>query len=77
MTQSSKPCSYRVFSFNITISYFRELNFSLTFAPMSLFKWQIYAAQSMRNKWYNFMSEMNEDDEDQDSLKVSFFFRKN
>ncbi|CAD5116209.1 DgyrCDS5125 [Dimorphilus gyrociliatus] len=55
------------FPLNDTI---KELNFSLTFAPMSLFKWQIYAAQSMRNKWYSFMSDMNDgDDEDQDSLK--------
>ena len=38
---------------------------------MSLFKWQMYAAQGMRNKWYSFMGEgMEESDDEQDSLKV-------
>ena len=38
---------------------------------MSLFKWQLYAAQGMRNKWAGMLGqEAGEDDEDQDSLKV-------
>ena len=42
---------------------------------MSLFKWQLYAAQGMRNKWVNMLgSEGGEDEEDQDSLKVMFPF---
>ena len=43
---------------------------------MSLFKWQMYAAQGMRNKWYSFLGEdmMEESDEDQDSLKVIILF---
>ncbi|RUS71909.1 hypothetical protein EGW08_020322 [Elysia chlorotica] len=49
------------------------LNFTLTYSPMSLFKWQLYAAQGMRNKWVNMLgSEGGEDEEDQDSLKTAF-----
>jgi hypothetical protein len=48
------------------------VNLSLTYAPMSLFKWQMYAAQSMRSRWYSFLGDdmMEESDEDQDTLKV-------
>lgn len=55
---------------NNTVS---SVNLSLTFTPMSLFKWQMYASQAMRNKWYSFMGEdmMEESDEDQDSLKTT------
>ena len=51
---------------------FRVLNLTVTYSPISLFKWQMYAAQSMRSKWYNMMGMemMEESDEDQDSLKV-------
>lgn len=28
-----------------------QLEIRLTYQPLSLFKWQIYAAQSVRNKW--------------------------
>lgn len=45
----------------------------LTYQPLSLFKWQLYSAQSMRNKWTsNFVGEAfatEEEDEDQDTLK--------
>ncbi|XP_050430541.1 putative lipid scramblase CLPTM1 [Adelges cooleyi] len=53
----------------------KQLDLSLTFQPMSLFKWQMFSAQSMRNKWTSgflgdaFGAESNEDDQDQDSLK--------
>ena len=30
-----------------------ELALTVSYAPMSLFKWQMYAAQGMRNKWYS------------------------
>ncbi|VDD85786.1 unnamed protein product [Enterobius vermicularis] len=43
----------------------KELNFTLTYSPISLFKWQLYASQQMRGKW----SQMLESDEEQDSLK--------
>jgi hypothetical protein len=51
------------------------LELYLTFQPLSLFKWQLYAAQAMRNKWTsNLFGEAltggaDETDEDQDSLK--------
>lgn len=50
----------------------RELNLTVTYSPISLFKWQMYAAQGMRNKWYGMLGAdfIEESDEDQDSLKV-------
>ena len=43
---------------------------------MSLFKWQLYAAQGMKSKWYSFMGDdfMEESDDDQDSIKVKKSF---
>lgn len=48
-----------------------QLELRLTYQPLSLFKWQIYAAQSVRNKWTSsFMGEASDDDDnDQDTLK--------
>ncbi|XP_022164187.1 cleft lip and palate transmembrane protein 1 homolog [Myzus persicae] len=52
-----------------------NLDLTLTFQPLSLFKWQMYSAQTMRNKWTagflgdTFATDANEDDQDQDSLK--------
>lgn len=50
------------------------LDLNLVYQPLSLFKWQLYAAQTMRNKWTNNMfgealAGGTESDEDQDSLK--------
>lgn len=51
------------------------MDLTLTFQPLSLFKWQMFSAQTMRNKWTTgflgdtFGSDTNEDDQDQDSLK--------
>lgn len=49
------------------------LNLTLTYQPLSLFKFQLYAAQTMRNKWANsiFGELGNEEqtDDEQDSLK--------
>lgn len=50
------------------------LELNLSFQPLSLFKWQLYAAQTMRNKWTNnifgeALAGGTETDEDQDSLK--------
>ncbi|KAK2583559.1 hypothetical protein KPH14_009512 [Odynerus spinipes] len=48
----------------------KELELKLTYQPLSLFKWQVYAAQSKRNKWTTaFMDTSDEDDNDQDTLK--------
>nr|XP_019533088.2 cleft lip and palate transmembrane protein 1 homolog [Aedes albopictus] len=50
------------------------LQLNLCYQPLSLFKWQLYAAQTHRNKWTNniFGEALTggvESDEDQDSLK--------
>ncbi|XP_055546633.1 putative lipid scramblase CLPTM1 [Wyeomyia smithii] len=50
------------------------LELNLSYQPLSLFKWQLYAAQTMRNKWTNnifgeALAGGSESDEDQDSLK--------
>ncbi|OON18264.1 hypothetical protein X801_05884 [Opisthorchis viverrini] len=48
---------------------------SLTVAPLSLFKWQLYAAQSSRKNWFtNLLGDANlggevESEEEQDTLK--------
>lgn len=47
-----------------------SLSFQITFQPLSLFKWQLYAAQNMKQKWnYWGQSEDLQSDEDQDTLK--------
>ncbi|EDX15341.1 cleft lip and palate transmembrane protein 1 [Drosophila simulans] len=53
-----------------------ELELHLTFQPLGMFKWQLYAAKQMKNKWAGNMlgelmaaSQPEESDEDQDSLK--------
>merc|ERR1712029_345234 len=51
-----------------------ELNLSLTFQPLSMFKWQMYSAQQLRNRFNvlgNLMGE-EEEDQDQDSVKEAF-----
>jgi len=50
------------------------LNVTLTFQPLSMFKWQMYSAQNMRNRFNmlgNLMGE-EEEDQDQDSIKEAF-----
>ena len=47
------------------------VNLTLTFQPLSMFKWQMYSAQQLRNRFNvlgNLMGE-EEDDQDQDSVK--------
>ena len=50
-----------------------SLDLTITYQPLSLFKFQLYAAQGMRNKWTSSMlgdlAGGDEQDEDQDSLK--------
>ncbi|XP_066985329.1 putative lipid scramblase CLPTM1 [Macrobrachium rosenbergii] len=54
----------------------KMLDLTVTFQPLSLFKWQLYAAQAMKNRWpgtamlENFGGE--EDEEDQDTIKEAF-----
>ena len=49
----------------------KNLNFTLTYSPISLFKWQLYASQQMRGKWSQTLGGefFEESDEEQDSLK--------
>jgi len=47
-----------------------SLHLHITFQPIGLFKWQLYAAQSMRQKWNLFGdTEGEQTDEEQDTLK--------
>ncbi|KAF7624662.1 hypothetical protein Mgra_00010063 [Meloidogyne graminicola] len=48
-----------------------QLNLTITFAPLSLFKWQLYASQQMRNKWSKMLGGeiFEESDSDQDAIK--------
>lgn len=51
-----------------------SLTLSVTYKPISLFKWQLYSAQTMRNKWTSsFIGESlasdDHDDNEQDTLK--------
>lgn len=49
----------------------RRLPFRLSFCPLSLWRWQLYAAQSTKSPW-NFLGEdlYEQSDEEQDSVKV-------
>jgi len=50
------------------------VNLTLTFQPLSMFKWQMYSAQQLRNRFNvlgNLMGE-EEEDQDQDSVKEAF-----
>jgi len=50
------------------------VNLTLTIQPLSMFKWQMYSAQQLRNRFNvlgNLMGE-EEDDQDQDSVKEAF-----
>lgn len=54
----------------------KTLEMHLTFQPLSLFKWQLYAAQAMKSRWPGTaMLEGlggEEDEEDQDTIKEAF-----
>jgi hypothetical protein len=42
-----------------------------------MFRWQMYAAQGMRSRWYSLLGDdfMESSDEDQDSLKVCSYMK--
>lgn len=46
----------------------KELKLSVTFYPLSLFKYQMYASQNMRSQWSDILQSEKEDD---DSIKVA------
>ena len=43
--------------FHLVNETVEELNLTLTYSPISLFKWQMYASQQMRNKWGSMLGE--------------------
>ena len=59
----------------ITVFHFffgRILELHLTYSPISLFRWQMYESQRMRQKWFSVLGdEPEQTEEEQDSLKVS------
>lgn len=69
-----KPILYANDFWNMAKDY-KPLNESLslqvTYQPLSLFKWQLYATQNMRQKYFNIFGDTNPEpnDEEQDALK--------
>lgn len=53
----------------------KQLPLRITYCPLSLWRWQLYAAQNARSPW-NFLGEdtYEQSDEDQDSVKVLTHF---
>ena len=47
----------------------RFLNLTVTFAPLTMFRWQVFVAQGMRSPWSTFL-DGGAKDGDRDSLKV-------
>lgn len=48
----------------------KRVHLSLTYQPISMMKWQMYAAQGMRNKWSSMLgSEALENEDEQDYIK--------
>ena len=50
------------------------LELNLYFQPLTMFRWQLYTAQAMKNKWTSVLGSdmMKESDEEQDSVKEAF-----
>jgi len=80
--QNYKPIFYVNNYWNLNKEYMpinssvKTLNLTVTYQPISMFKWQMYSAQDMRNR-FNFMANLMSDDNDhedadQDSIKEAF-----
>lgn len=70
LSSNLKPCE----AFNV-VFYFsrRTLELHLTYSPISLFKWQMYESQRVRQKWFSLLGdEPEQTEEEQDSIKVHF-----
>lgn len=64
---------------HIVLQFFfgRTLDLHLTYSPISLFRWQMYESQRMRQKWFSVLGdEPEQSEEEQDSLKVSWLLRQ-
>jgi len=80
--QNYKPIFYVNNYWNLNKEYMpinktvKTLNLTVTYQPISMFKWQMYSAQDMRNRFNimaSLMAEENEhEDDDQDSIKEAF-----
>lgn len=47
-----------------------ELEYSITFSPISMFKWQLYISQAMRSQWNQYLGDTAEQsDQEQDMIK--------
>ncbi|XP_062502991.1 putative lipid scramblase CLPTM1 [Corticium candelabrum] len=46
-----------------------KLNLTLTYGPLSLFRWQMYLSQQQRSQWMKYFGETETEGEDEDSLK--------
>jgi hypothetical protein len=46
------------------------LNLTVTVAPIQLWKWQMYISQNLRQSWYGNLLGEEENDGDQDAMKV-------
>lgn len=47
----------------------KVLNLTITFQPLSLFKWQMYSAQQMKNR-FNPMAGLLNDEEEEDMVRI-------
>ena len=52
----------------------RKLNLTLTYGPLSLFRWQMYLSQQQRSQWMKYFGETETEGEDEDSLKAINIF---
>ncbi len=50
--------------------FFSRLNLTITVAPIQLWKWQMYISQNLRQSWYGNLLGEDENDDDQDAMKV-------
>ncbi|CAD6187579.1 unnamed protein product [Caenorhabditis auriculariae] len=46
----------------------KELNLTVTYQPLSLFKYQLYSSQQVKSQWSSVLA-VDQDDDDQDSVK--------
>ena len=47
-----------------------ELEYEITYSPISMFKWQLYISQSMRSQWNQYLGDTTEhSDQEQDMIK--------
>jgi hypothetical protein len=54
----------------IIFFFHRKLNLTITVAPIQLWKWQMYISQNLRQSWYGNLLGEDENDDDQDAMKV-------